>query len=1034
MDIIFNGDSHVIEVSDESYRYKEIKSGNELILKFSLAEFLEIPLGAYCVFEGETYTLKALGNLKMVNSENYEYTVTFKSAQANLTQYKFRNTVDRRLSFNLTAKPQEHLQMLVDNLNNRESGWAVGDYVDLTETLVSYDHTSCFDALNLIADAFKTEWEIVGKTISLKKVEYNKDAPLVLGYGKGNGFVSGTSRTNISEKPPIEVLFTQGSDTNLDTTAYGAPELLLPKFQALNYDGTYFEGETGYDATSTKAYITDLDGYSVKRSDKTLETNTEDSIDLSNIFPQRVGTISAVQDIDVDKNWYNIVDNSIPDSLDYDDCLIAGETMTIIFQSGMLAGREFEVNYSHDGGLIESSNFTVPLSVRTPRRFEIVPAELDGVWMPSETFKPVVGDTYIVYHIMMPDAYIRDDTTKTGASWDMYREAVKYLSDNEDNEFTFTGTLDTIWSKNNWLTYGGKFILGGYVFFSNDDWLSEGINVRITGLKTYVNKPYAPELTLSNATVGSSFSSNLISIENKEVVIDNNKKESTLFTKRRYSDVKTTMEMLNSALLTNFTESVNPITVQTMSLLVGDDALQFRFVDNMTSPTEVTHSVNYDNETQILTADAGIIQHMTLGITTLTSSHDVSEYKFWSVAEYTSPALSDSDVSYYIYLKANKVYSSNCRFLLSETAIAMDDGLDCYYLLVGILNAEFDGERSYASMYGFTEISPAGITANRIATGDGLSYIDFLSNKLHLGNDTSYLDWNNLQADTLSTTNLSLLNCSIKDSLKVDGTATLANFNFSNDKIESVLSEELGSSLVLNGADGTISSFYAPDGSTSSNQKNITLGNGSLYIQNFDTIPKGIICDSDGLYSDNPQTATDENTIASHLGSIVGVGESDMNVNSSLPSSDYNYSAGVIGRMTRNGTAPAYGGYFDNLFANGLLLSTRYVNEDTGPNPTEDSSLYKILSNSNTFVFSLGNIANVITFILPPYSPQVGQTVFFKNAGTKGLRIGTAKYHSIYVDHTSVIDVTISAGKGAIATLVYINSTNTDYRWSVIEM
>ena len=46
--------------------------------------------------------------------------------QATLNRYRFRNTMDGWLKFSLTDKLHEYLQMLVDNLNLREKGWAIG--------------------------------------------------------------------------------------------------------------------------------------------------------------------------------------------------------------------------------------------------------------------------------------------------------------------------------------------------------------------------------------------------------------------------------------------------------------------------------------------------------------------------------------------------------------------------------------------------------------------------------------------------------------------------------------------------------------------------------------------------------------------------------------------------------------------------------------------------------------------------------------------------------------------------------------------
>lgn len=124
--------------------------------------------------------------------------------------------------------------------------------------------------------------------------------------------------------------------------------------------------------------------------------------------------------------------------------------------------------------------------------------------------------------------------------------------------------------------------------------------------------------------------------------------------------------------------------------------------------------------------------HLTLGITSLKSSHDFSEYKSWTVSEYTSSVLDDSSKRYYFYIKASKS-AETAEFILSETAIGMYSSKDYYYFLVGILNSEYEGERSFASLYGFTEILPGRITTDRVVSSSGDSYFDMVANALKLG-------------------------------------------------------------------------------------------------------------------------------------------------------------------------------------------------------------------------------------------------------------------------------------------------------------
>lgn len=716
-----------VEVNDNSYRHRVIMGDYNITLYYSLAEHVELPVGAYCIYQGERYTLKRPEAFKMKHSRNFEYTVTMESGQADAKMWKFRNPVDGRLKFSLTAKPIEHLQMFVDNMNRRDTGWEVGECVDGDEVCISYDHVYCYEALSQMASKLGTEFEFVGKTVHLHKVEYNKNSPLPLSYGRGNGFKPNVGRSNYGDTPPVEILFTEGGTQNIDASKYGSTELLLPKLQTIGYDGVKFSDEEGFNEENARWYTTDDKGYSIHRTDKELTSLAEDSLDCSDIYPKRVGTISSVEVVDKENNFYDIIDDSIPESLNYEECLIEGETMTVIFQSGMLAGKEFEVKYYHEA--ILNSDGTVK---KAGRRFEIVPQEIDGQTMPNETFTPRGGNTYAVFHCMLPKAYVCDDNSKSGASWDMFRKGVKYLFDNEETKFTFSGELDGIWSKKDWVNIGGKIRLGGYIRFSDERFQKEGVLVRITGIKDYINKPYSPELELSNNTVGTSFSTKLKELESTEVIAEDYRREALQFTKRRFRDAQETMKMLEDALLDNFTQSISPIAIQTMQMLVGDESLQFRFVNSKTNPVQVAHAVNYDADTKQLSAGAGIIQHLTLGITSLSSGHDVSEYKFWSVEAYESARLDDGTKKYYLYAKVSKTAQTG-EFLLSETAIKLEGVTGYYHLLVGILNSEYDGGRSFATLYGFSEILPGRITTDRVVSGDGNSYFDMVANALKLG-------------------------------------------------------------------------------------------------------------------------------------------------------------------------------------------------------------------------------------------------------------------------------------------------------------
>jgi hypothetical protein len=689
-----------IPVDDDSYRYRAIAQAKKVELRYSLVDHVELPTGTYIEYQGERYTLWYPSDFKKEGTRVFDYTVTFGGNEEILKKYKYKLLSDKpyKLKFVMTATPRMFVELLVDNLNLYDSGWTVGTVIEAPEKLLSFNHEKCWAVLGRLAEEFDTEFEIVGKTINLRKVEYYKDAPLKLSYGKGNGFLPGVGRANQGDNLPVEILYVQGGERNIDYSAYGSQTLLLPKSQELSYQG--------------RRYKTDKDGMYVTRADKPLSSYNEDSYDASDIYPSRVGTVSETDTEpgeDTDGNdvmFYDFYDSSIPDNLNLEDCLIAGQTMTVIFQTGRLAGREFDVKYIHDG-----------------RKFEIISSEQDGMTLPNASLYPEVGDKYAVFNISLPAAYVCDNATKTGASWDMFREAVRYLYEREERQFTFSGELDGIWAKKNWLAIGAKLVPGGYVDFSDPQFQPDGILIRITGVRDYINRPHSPELELSNTSVGGFLSDELGKLESEEVVNDKRYKEALQFTKRRYRDAIEAQEMLEVA-FDNYSKGIDPIWVRTMSLLVGDESLQFRFVNSKTAPVTVMPDFRYDDNTGVFTAPALILQHMTLGISDIKESHKPSEYQYWDMGAYTSPYLGDYG-KLYLYAKCGKSGGKGTFEMSGSPHKFEEDGY--YYFLTGLLGSQFDGARSFVTVYGFTEILPGRVTVDRIVSTDGNTY--FILNK-----------------------------------------------------------------------------------------------------------------------------------------------------------------------------------------------------------------------------------------------------------------------------------------------------------------
>lgn len=596
-----------LDVSDDSNRIADLMDDDMLDIRFSLAEYVNFPLGCYTVFGGRNYYLFKVPEITKQHNRQFDYTMPMYTAGYLLHTTMMRNVVtnysttpatvggDFRLKFPLTAHPAEHVQMIADCLNLVDSGWTVVVNADVEnkEKLVSYEFVYCDEALRSIAETYDTEYEIVGKCITLGKVEHNKETPLSMSYGKGNGFKSGVARRNESDMPPVDRLYIQGGEQNIPEH-YGQTEdtstppstwsgeksstLLLPKNVACLYDGGHFyfitnptiltangkryikakdlseTGEGGrthipdvimdddgevidyYLRIGIPCFLTSNDGRSLERvryahhSSEVQNglddgyvprnSNVEAVYDASEVYPMRVGGVSRVDEVnggtDDDGNpikFYDIYD-AAPDCPNYRDCNINGETMTIIFQDGMLAGREFDLN-TYDSGQYKDLPVceSVTVSGVSCKRMELCQAEQDGMPMPGGSFIPKYGDHYIVFHCSLPQEYISG--IAYGAEYRALREAVNYLYHHGKATYTFSGAVDTMWVNRVWDEYVEEYVqrstpvniphsayfnLGQHIKVKDVQLFgAQGLVMRVTGIKQPINKPHAMELTLTNA-------------------------------------------------------------------------------------------------------------------------------------------------------------------------------------------------------------------------------------------------------------------------------------------------------------------------------------------------------------------------------------------------------------------------------------------------------------------------------------------------------------------------------------------------------
>ena len=763
-----------IEVDDESYHFAEIMGRDDVTLYFSLPQFMEFPVGCYITYMAKTYTLYSVDKMHMEHTRSYDYTITFESEAAQLDLYIltllsstpnfnrdwWRGYDDGDFVFPLTGTSAEHLAILKACLDYKTGQtWTIGSTIADAVRTISYDTMTCLDALKQIAEAFNTEYRIENRTIYLGKVEFftNTQDQITLSYGKGNGLRPGVEKIHDTGEKTIGKLFVQGGDRNIDPSKYGSSTLHMPL--------------TGYTDPSTHQYVDTYwyyDGTTVSGSPFTgalkfrcptghyielAEDNApaaEGAIDLSEIYPSFNHFVSDAVEVNADENLWDLYSSeftagaSTPTKINYDECLIEnGEQLSIIFQDGRLAGRQFAVNWAtkedpeNEGQLIAY--------------MEIVPEKQDGYPMPDGTngFYPVYGNHFRVFNCYLPDSYIEAAEIK------MRNEALAYLWEHCKERFSIKGEVDPIWSASRWLNIGSHFVPGAYFRFVDPTWESDGVSIRITNVKTFLNKPHQPIVELASGVTRQGISTELKKIQSEaKVQTESSSYRSKAFTKRSFADAKETMEMLIKSGLDYFTDAINPITVQTMQMLVGEESLQFEFIVNRTTPTVIDPPFEFNSTSKKLEYTAWALQHMTLDITDIRSSTDsrpLSAYKIWDISSGESAVLDEPEKAYYLYAKCDALNDGTNhltgQLIISETAIGMEDQVTksggtitggYYHFLAAIVNAEREGNRSIARLYGFTEVLPGQITTEIIRGSSGTSWWNLSTNSVAFGDKFTY--------------------------------------------------------------------------------------------------------------------------------------------------------------------------------------------------------------------------------------------------------------------------------------------------------
>ena len=152
-----------------------------------------------------------------------------------------------------------------------------------------------------------------------------------------------------------------------------------------------------------------------------------------------------------------------------------------------------------------------------------------------------------------------------------------------------------------------------------------------------------------------------------------------------------------------------------------------------------------------------------------------------------------------------------------------------------------------------------------------------------------------------------------------------------------------------------------------------------------------------------------------HRGAIVGLGFANVEKSTWAMNAIETIVAGVYGRASNSGTAPAFGGFFYDLYAGGLTLGKKAI---SGTNQT----VY--LGASDTMVIGYTSDTSIVYL---PASPKEGQVVFVKQWWSGTMRVRPRTGHYIYDDNTENTYYDFGCGQGGmfVFTIGYITSGNT---------
>lgn len=631
---------------------------------------------------GRDYRLNRLPKVSKTGMQEYQYDLEFEGIQYDLMRVTYDvniNTTNNQLQDiqgdSLTGDLKRFMDVLISNANRVFPGkWALGvcPETDGDNTLTFSESDNCLSVLQTLCseDKFGVEFEIERVNgvyvINIKKT-IGQTLPFVLEYGKGKGLYS-ISRENVSSSNIVTRLKVYGSTENI-TSKYRADRLCM------------------YGKDKASSYIVKADAvakYGIFEGRKNFD-----------IKPTFTGKVSSVVDGDV----LSFIDTSFPFDINAKNAsgetlyLISGVSAKVHFNSGNLAGYEFEVHaYDH-----ATHKFT--LVKQTDDRGNVFPSET------SPAFQISQNDTYKVLDI----AYSRD--IEEDAEKKLAEEGNKYYDQNSQPKVQYSVNVTKAFIENKLALSDGitnVFAPGDYLPIKDDE-IGVDKSIRIKSFTRNVLDPYDYSLTISDTQTKGDITTRVISdlVDIDKVLTINNLKDPA----QARANWRSSREVLNMVFDPEtggyYKDKITPESVDTMMLSVGAKSMQFGLINTVFEP-------NFNGNPNLFKWKGGVLTHYTI---------DPDKARSWVLADGTTAL--QQNVPYYIYAVCNRDNSAG-TMSISTTQHKVEESPNVYFFLIGILGS-IDADtkvRAISLTYGFTTINGRFIKTGRIESADGTTYFD----------------------------------------------------------------------------------------------------------------------------------------------------------------------------------------------------------------------------------------------------------------------------------------------------------------------